>query len=538
MLKKSGSQKKECLLHKMVLLVTFFAWMVSPSPSAGTDTEAPTLTFEIKGFEIQGNTVFPQGELVRQLAAYQGSGKTADDVEKARSALERTYHERGYPTALVNIPEQTVADGIVRLEVIESKIRRVRITGNRFFTMEKIMNALPTFREGEILYVPNVQRELAEINRNPDLKVAPVLMPGKELGTIDVELKVKDKLPLHGNLGLNNRHTHTTTDLRLNGMLRYDNLWQKDHSVSFQFQTTPEDTSEVKLFSGAYVWPSFFGEDNVSVLYGVISDSDSSFGEGFTVIGKGYIVGYREIMPLPRVGDYAHNLSLGADYKDFDEDLHYGGDTEATPVTYLPLSLSYSASLRDGSGVTRFNTGLNLALRGLVSSDSEFGDKRYNARGNYIVFSAGLEREQNLPFGMSLSAKVNGQLADQPLISNEQYIVGGMMSVHGYLENEASGDDALQGNFVLASPDLSGALDSGDKLKINLRTFYDVAYLSKIDPLPGEDREITLQGTGAGIRLLWNDRIEAQLDWGLALQATDDTDTGESRVYFLTKVQF
>jgi hemolysin activation/secretion protein len=511
--------------------------LLSPFPGYA-ETGDGSVSFDINEFQISGNTVFPQEVLLEALQENLGGGRTAEDVEKARLILERFYHANGYPTALVNIPEQTVEDGVVRLQVIESKIRRVRITGNRFFTMEKILNALPTFREGKMLYVPNVQGELAELNRNPDLKVAPVLMPGKELGTIDVELKVKDKLPLHGSLEMNNRNTHTTTDLRLNGMLRYDNLWQKDHSISFQFQTSPEDTQEVKLFSGSYVWPSFFGNENMSVLYGVASDSDTAFGSGFTVQGKGYIIGYREIVPLSRLGDYAHNLTLGIDYKDFDEDLEFGGDVEETPVTYVPLSVSYSSSLRGESGVTRFNAGLDLALRGLTSNESDFVYKRYNARGNYVIFGAGIEREQNLPLDMGLLVKINGQLADQPLISNEQYTVGGMMSLHGYKESEATGDNAVHGNVMLSSPDLAGLFKWGDRLKINLRAYYDAAYLTLNDPLPGEDEEITLQGTGAGIRGIWDNRIEVMVDWGLALEDTADTDGGDNVVYFLTKFQF
>jgi len=519
------------VFHTILLFLTI-------SSGSWADESGNTLSFKIKEIQTTGNTVFTSDELKPQLAPFVGLNKTVDDVEKARTAIELFYHQNGYPTTLVNIPEQTVEEGVIRLEVIESKIRRVRITGNRFFTMEKIFNALPTFREGEMLYVPNVQRELAELNRNPDLKVAPVLIPGKELGTVDVELKVKDKLPLHGSLELNNRNTHTTTDLRLNGMLRYDNLWQKDHAVAFQFQTSPEDTDEVQLLSGSYVWPSFFGADSMSVLYGVISDSDTAFGSGFSVIGKGYIMGYREIVPLPRVGDYAHNLSLGIDYKDFDEDFVFGDEADATPVTYLPLSLSYISSLRGESGVTRFSAGLNLSLRGLVTDETDFTYKRYKARGNYLVFGAGIEREQNIPWGMSLLAKLSGQLSDQPLISNEQYTAGGMMSVHGYKESEAAGDNAVHGNFVLNSPDLAKLLYSGEKLQINLKAFYDAAYLAKKDPLPGEKKDVTLQGTGAGVRALWGNRFETVVDWGIALEATADTDRGDNVIYFLTKVQF
>jgi hemolysin activation/secretion protein len=368
--------------------------------------------------------------------------------------------------------------------------------------------------------------------------VAPVLIPGKELGTIDVELKVKDKLPLHGNLELNNRNTHSTKDLRLNGMLRYDNLWQKDHAVSIQFQTSPQDTDEVKLFSGSYVWPSFFGKDNMSVVYGVSSDSDSAFGNGFNVIGRGQIVGFREIIPLPRVGDYAHNLSVGVDYKDFDEEQQFGDDSETVPVTYVPLSFSYSSSLRGKSGVTRFSTGLDLAFRGLVSSESEFEDKRFNARGNYVIFGLGLEREQNLPWGMSAVLKLNGQLSDQPLISNEQYTAGGMMSIHGYKESEVSGDNAVQGNFVLISPDIAQMANLPGKLKINLKAFYDAAHLTKEDPLPGEEEDVTVKGTGLGLRGALGNRIEAAVDWGIALDDTNNTDSGDNLFYFLLKVQF
>lgn len=517
------------------LFLLFF--LCTGSSLAQSESES-VVRFDIKAFEVSGNTIFQESVLVGILSDFKGAGKTAEDVESARRSLEQYYHKQGYPTALVNIPEQTVEDGIIRLEVIESKIRRVRITGNRYFTMEKILTALPTFREGEILYVPNVQSELAELNRNPDLKVAPILMPGKELGTIDVELKVKDKLPLHGSLELNNRNTHATTELRLNGMLRYDNLWQKDHSISLQFQTSPQDTQEVKLLSTSYAWPSFFAEENMSVLFGVISDSDTAFGNGFNVVGTGYIAGYREIIPLPKRGNYFHNFALGLDYKNFDEDQTFGDESDTVPVSYVPLSVSYSGFLKGKTGMTRFNLGLDVAFRGMVSDESEFDYKRSNSRGNYLKLRAGLAREQNLPLGMHMEIKTNGQYADQPLISNEQFMAGGMMNVHGYLESEASGDNAVLGNAVLGSPDLVGLFAPDSRLSVNFRAFYDFAYLAKIDPLDGEDRDTALQGTGAGFRIVWDDRIEGVLEWGMAMDGTEDTDYGDNVVYFTTKFQF
>ncbi|NWF56531.1 MAG: hypothetical protein HXY45_17225, partial [Syntrophaceae bacterium] len=94
-------------------------------------------TFTILSFSIEGNTLFPGKDLEKVLRQHLGLGKTAADVEKARNALEKYYHDKGYPAVLVNIPEQTVQEGTIRLQVIESKIGRIRVTGNRFVTEGK-----------------------------------------------------------------------------------------------------------------------------------------------------------------------------------------------------------------------------------------------------------------------------------------------------------------------------------------------------------------------------------------------------------------
>jgi hemolysin activation/secretion protein len=502
--------------------------------------DGDTVTFPITSFEIINNTVLSSMEIKKTLAPFTGPKKTAEDVEKARNALERYYHKRGYPTALVNIPEQSVEDGIVGLEVIESTIRRVRVTGNRYFTMDSIHKKLPSFQPGEILFLPRVQEELTRINRNPDIKVAPVLMPGKQLGTIDVELKVKDKLPLHGSLELNNRASHDTTDLRLNGIMRYDNLWQKEHSVSFQYQVSPEDSDEVQAVAGSYVLPSPWNEDHMLAIYGVWSDSDIAFGEGFQSIGKGMIYGVRNVMPLPRVGNYNHSLSLGFDYKDYDDDLSFTGGTDAieTPITYLPFSFAYNSVLSDPQGSTKFNGGVNILFRGLVTDEKEFEDKRYKSRANYVYATLGVERYQLLPKGFQLFVKCDGQIADQPLPSNEQYFAGGLKSVRGYKETEESGDNALHGTLEVSYPKLAQYLGLPDWCSISPNIFYDIATLKIKDRLPGEDQADTLAGTGAGISGNLSHFFQYELSWGVALKETGRTEKGNQELYFIMKGQF
>lgn len=507
-------------------------------PAWGQGQErADVIGFAVSRFEIFGNTKLTASEIARVLRPYVGEEKTAEDVEKARTDLERYYHQSGYPTVLVNIPEQTVEEGVVQLEVIESKIRRVKITGNRYFTMESIRKKLPSFQPGEVLYLPKIQAELAEINRNPDLKVAPVLIPGAKAGTIDVELQVKDRLPLHGSVELNNRASHNTTDLRMNALIRYDNLWQKEHSISLQFQTAPQDTEEVQAIAASYVLPAPWNPDRIMALYGVWSDSNVAFGEGFNTVGKGVIFGGRYVIPLSPKDMYNHSVSVGIDYKDFDEKLGFeeGGEDLVTPLTYAPLSFSYNGSLPDKTGVTRFSAGLNMAFRGLVGDEEEFLVKRFKSRGNYIYALAGVERQQKLPWNLELFVKADGQIADQPLPSNEQYSAGGMESVRGYMESEVLGDNAYHGTIEFAGPEVFGFFDLAKRFQFKPYIFWDYAAVSVIDALPGQDENAHIAGTGVGARGFLTRWIEYQVDYGVALEDTDQVEKGDQMIHFMVK---
>jgi hemolysin activation/secretion protein len=523
------------------VLVCGFANLMLNAAAAAAEPSGAQVRFRIERFDLSGNTIFDDDHLFKALASFVGDAKTSDDVEAARRKLETYYHSQGYPTVLVNIPEQSVDDGVVQLEVIESKLRRVRVVGNRYFTMERILDMLPSFRQGRILYLPELQDELAALNQSPDIKVAPVLMPGKTPGTIDVDLKVKDKLPLHGSIELNNRSTHNTEDLRLNVGLNYSNLWQKEHTLSLQYQTSPEDTQQVQAVSASYVMPSPLNKKHILAVYGVVSDSDTAVGEDFSVIGKGYMAGLRNVIPLPSARGLVHSFTLGFDYKDFEEDLNVlGGEDEGvvTPVTYLPLIFSYGASFSDKTGMTGVNAAVNMALRGVVTDQAQFEDKRFKARGNYIYATVEVQRMQRLGAWGSIMAKVDGQLSNQPLIANEQYVAGGMKSVRGYKESETSGDNALHATVELRSPDLEALTGLWEPLDLFLFGFYDVAALHILDPLPGEDEGTSLAAAGAGVRGRITDHLIYEVDWGTALEETERVESGDAFVYFEVKYKF
>jgi len=81
----------------------------------------------------------------------------------------------------------------------------------------------------------------------------------------------------------------------------------------------------------------------------------------------------------------------------------------------------YSGNLRGEESVLAFNLGLNFSVRGLGNTEQQFADKRFLAQSNYMYVSGGLNFKHNLPWGMEIASRLSGQIADSPLISNEQF---------------------------------------------------------------------------------------------------------------------
>ena len=263
-------QKKNCNPRMITLLCACL--LITATAAAAEEPAAPAAAapaaveqeqnFTIRKIVITGSALFSDEELQKQVKPFIGRGKSAADVEGARDALERYFHDQGYPTVMVNIPEQAVLSKVIRLEIIENRVGTVTVTGNKWFSTEKILAELPSIAPGEVIKLQQLQLEANRLNRNPDFKMIPDMQPGKAPESVDMTLKVTDQLPLHGSLEIKNRASHDTSDLRLIAALRYDNLWQREHSFSAQYQISPQVPSEVQVASGSYTLPAPWDRDD------------------------------------------------------------------------------------------------------------------------------------------------------------------------------------------------------------------------------------------------------------------------------------
>ena len=80
--------------------------------------------------------------------------------KSVHAGAEKAAKELG-DIVLVDIPEQDVVSGLVRLKVSEAKVERLEVTGSRFFSLGRIKAAVPGLAEGTVPHLPTVQKEVA-----------------------------------------------------------------------------------------------------------------------------------------------------------------------------------------------------------------------------------------------------------------------------------------------------------------------------------------------------------------------------------------
>ncbi|MBV9512267.1 MAG: ShlB/FhaC/HecB family hemolysin secretion/activation protein [Caulobacteraceae bacterium] len=471
---------------------------------------APTPTFDIEAYDVDGAKMLSQLDIETAVYPYLGPGRTAADIDKARAALQKVYADRGLQSVAVELPMQSVADHIVRLHVVEARIGRVRVVGARYFSPDLVRQQVPSLREGEVPDLNQTQKELAQVNTLADRRVTPDLKSGAAPGTVDVDLDVADSLPLHGSLELNNDHSQGTRPLRLTANASYANLWQLGHSLSFTYTVAPQARDQSEVYYGAYSAP-LWGSSWTLQLSGYVSNSNATVIGAANVLGKGSDMGVKAFDRLPAFGSFIQSASLGIDYRISeqntapDQPCAPSLETAAGPergtcpqVHYFPFSASYTLQ-RVGN---RFNTTASLSVTANAFGDntSRLQEARFNTAVDFAHLNLDIAQTEMLGYGVAAYQHLSGQITDEPLVSAEEFAAGGLTSVRGYLQSEATGDNGFSGTFELRSPSFANYFGRYlDELRVY--GFADGAVVHVLLPATEQTANFHLASLGLGLHV-------------------------------------
>jgi hemolysin activation/secretion protein len=356
--------------------------------SLATNPPAPPApTFEVRGYFIEGNTVLPPGRF-GLLSNYTGRVEFAR-VRAGLGQLQLLYRDLGFATIGVTLPQQKLTNGIVRVKISEGKLAGIKVEGNRHFSADNIRRALPSLDTNILINTRWFQPELDLANANPDRQIYPVVSPGLEPGTSDLTLKVKDRLPLHGHIEINDKSTPNTPLLRVDTAIQYGNLWQRENQIGFDYNFSPQAMKRDNYL------PQFYDQPMVASYSGFYR-LPLSFGHGLR----------EEFDPLPVNFGYdeiTHKFNLPSPTGNPDLIFYASRSVSDTPVLYGPLGtilntngdiVTKQSASRDLTFNNNAGTKLTIPLRvfaGIHSSFmagfdyKSFKDKGFGTNFTYIT---------------------------------------------------------------------------------------------------------------------------------------------------------
>lgn len=505
------------------------ALLTLPALAAAPADEQP-VKFNVSGFAIQGENPLSNPRTLKVLAPFLGPQEGIDGVRKAADALQAALANAGYSFYRVVVPPQTLKDGEVVLEVKPFVLGTVTVTGNQFYSEANIRRSLPALIEGKSPDARAITRALGVANMIPTKREAVTFARSREPGKVDAEITVRDRDPRQAYVWLNNTGNEDTGDTRLGIGLQHHNLFDRDHVLTLTYTTAPEETDKVSQYGLNYEIP-LYGLGGRFSGYAVYSDVDTgTVGDFFNVSGSGEFYGLRYAHILPKWGELRQRLIFDLADKLFDNEAEFSGVPVGVDVKSRPLSLQYLTEWDARRTSGHFLLGYYRNLDGGEFNDEDsYAASRVGADPEWSAWRAGASLRLPLAGQWLISALLDAQYANEPLIPGEQFGVGGLASVRGFEEREITGDRGVMGRLELWSPPFGERFRAG--------VFLDGGYVARLEPQAGERQNVAVASAGIGANWDWRTNLSAQLYYAYVLEGLDDTLPGEtadgdSKVHF------
>ena len=487
--------------------------------------------FAVRGFTIEGDLPIPLERAMSIVAPFTGEAVELEALQKAANALEQELLARGLSFYRVIVPPQDLA-GVVTLRVLPFRLANISIKGNEYFSEENILRSLPSLRKGASPNVSQVGRNRSAANEHPSKEVEITFRESTTPDSIDAEVAVLDQQPRSFFIGLNNIGERRTGHYRVTAGLQHSNLWNRDHSVTATYTTSPDHLQDVKQYGLYYRIPFYSVSGALTAFYAFSDVNSGTIANAFEVSGRGRFAGLHWRQHLVPHGAYSHTLEAGIDDRFFDNNVLFSGTQLGTDVRSRPINFTYNARFDRADSVITGNVQYARNLRGGANNDdASYTANRAGASPDWQALRYGLEGQWRIG-SWALAARLRGQYSAEPLIPGEQFGLGGASSVRGLREREVTGDTGATFNVeaILPVPWVQGlnAVVFADGGEVRSRNVAAAGLPERQDAL----------SVGFGVRWTVARRFSLAVDAAQVLDGTIASEKGDRRVHFSLLYRF
>ena len=466
---------------------------------------------------------------------------TVEDLEAVRRCLTLAYTGAGYANSGVVLPDQDVdgAGGAVVYRVDEGVLKTVTIhpvdrdykpldkdgKGGMKFNRGYLTRVI-TVSAGRVLNVTSLKGEMERLRQDPNVtRVNAELKPGVKPNESDLDVQLEEANRFHFGLDFNNRRPPSVGAERFEAFGSDTNVTGFDDPFNFHYTITKGDLEHL----------AFAGADDYGVDYAhPVSDVGTTLQIAYSRSDDPVIeTPYRDLsirsetdnfgltlrQPAYRADD--REFALTATFNERTNDTYLGGQPfEFAPgetnghsrVTVVRLGQEYS--YRDDKRAISLRSTFNVGLRAFGSTNNGV-DAHTGRELPDSTFFDWLGQAQYVRRLGDTSAQLilrgNLQLAAQPLLSLEQFSIGGLDTVRGYRENEVVRDQGAVASAEVHVP----ILQKEDVSLVDLAPFVDVGYgWDRYETTPAHGAYPVLGSCGIGLLVHPDKHLNLQVYYG------------------------
>jgi hemolysin activation/secretion protein len=496
---------------------------------------AAAVRVKVKEIRFTGNKIYSTGALRQVIRKLEGREVTMDDLEDARQAITLHYVKAGFVNSGALLEDQDVSQGIITITVVEGQLSNIVVEGNRWHRGWWLRNEVRRYA-ARLLNEARLREGLQVMRQLPGIQqINAELLPGGKPGEAILHLKVKERHPFRLSLEYSNSRPPSVgsqvvmlqaADLNLTGhndplVLSWGILRESDSGLEY---------SGFENVSGSYGFPiSPWG----TILELRASRTDSSvIEEAFRVLDiTSETTEYGATVRQPLYTSLQWDVSVSA-----------GFERKMNDTFLLSRPFSLSPGAIDGSTeIDVLRVGFEVAHRSTTQvfafrSTFSWGLDVFDATINDGTISSSVVGEGRLPDGRFFTwvgqgqyvrrlndsgwlavARISAQLSNSPLLSLEQFPIGGVNSVRGYRENTLVRDNAVVGTLELRVPVWAVGKEDLRRPVLTVVPFFDLGSGWRHGRDQGGSEQDTLASVGVGVLFEPIRAVQAQLYWGYAL---------------------
>ena len=496
-------------------------------PETGAPTQPGTVRVFVSDVQVSGNTVFPDAEIAEVTAPFKNRTLLTEDLERLRLALTLLYVNKGYLTSGAIIPDQDVRFGVITVQIIEGKLTRIDIEGNRWFRSSYLRDRLSLGNRTPVTLTPlQEQLQLLQQDRRIE-RVNAELRPGDRRGDSVLNVRVADRNPFHASMDVSNYQTPLVGEIRGIGTLTNDNLTGRGDPLSLSYG---HSTGAFPIVNASYALPfnrygttfsPYYRRYDFKLIeppFGPLNIHTTTEIIGMSLRHSIYKTVTDELA-FSIIGEHLFTQSFLFGTVPFD--FFPGFQNGAATVSALRFAQDWTHRTLDTVVAvrSRFSVGVNV-LGATINANPDTPDGQFFS---WLGQTQAIKQYGEQMLGMQLLGRMDLQLTNSPLFPLEQVALGGRYTVRGYREVTILRDNSFIASIESRFPLVRWG--NGEPM-VQFAPFIDVAHgwnLGENRPAPTAPLTSfpdTIASVGAGLRwnILPNDKASFEVYWGQQLK--------------------